>query len=148
MKPSDQKWSRLARAARSAPDTRDTAAPYGFATRVAALAMAQERVVGSLLERFSLRALGLAGLLALVCVAANLSTVTGLFREEALALTDDSWWPRSLISLVLSDGQALESHPRLHRHFYRRHPGRRILTLRWVGISPNASPWANNSGRS
>jgi hypothetical protein len=88
MKPSDQKWPRLAAAARQAQDTRDTAAPYGFATRVAALAMAQERFAVSLLERFSLRALGLAGLLALVCVAANFSTLTSLFREEAAA-TDD-----------------------------------------------------------
>ena len=88
MNPSDQKWPRLAAAARQARDTRDTAAPYGFATRVAALAMAQERLAVSLLERFSLRALGLAGLLALVCVAANFSTVTSLFRDDA-ATTDD-----------------------------------------------------------
>ena len=83
MNPPDQKWPRLAAAARSAPDTRDTAAPYGFATRIAALAMAHERRAASLLERFSLRALGLAALLALVCVAANISTVTSLFRDEA-----------------------------------------------------------------
>ncbi len=88
MNPSDQKWLRLTTAARTAQDLRDTAAPYGFATRVAALAMAQERRASSLLERFSLRALGLAGLLALVCVAANISTVTSLFRDEA-ANADD-----------------------------------------------------------
>lgn len=88
MNPPDQKWPRLVAAARPAPDTRDTAAPYGFATRVAALAMAQQRSAASLLERFSLRALGLAGLLALLCVAANISTVTNLFREEA-SLADD-----------------------------------------------------------
>ena len=88
MNPSDQKWSRLTAAARQAQDTRDTAAPYGFATRVAALAMAQERLAVSLLERFSLRALGVASLLALVCVATNISTVTSLFREEA-ATSDD-----------------------------------------------------------
>ena len=88
MKPQDQKWPRLTAAARRAADDRDTAAPYGFATRVAALAMARERIAVSLLERFSLRALGLAGLLALVCVAANFSTVTSLFRDEA-ATADD-----------------------------------------------------------
>jgi len=88
MNPSDQKWPRLTAAARSAQDTRDTAAPYGFATRVAALALAQERAA-SLLERFSLRALGLAGLFALVCVAANFSTLTGLFRDEAASTSDD-----------------------------------------------------------
>jgi peptidoglycan/LPS O-acetylase OafA/YrhL len=89
MNPPDQKWSRLVAAARSAQDTRDTAAPYGFATRVAALALGQQQAV-SLLERFSLRALGLAGLLALVCVAANFSTLTSFFRDEtAASATDD-----------------------------------------------------------
>lgn len=88
MNPSDQKWSRLTAAARSAPDTRDTAAPFGFATRVSALAMVRELAPGSLLERFSLRALGLAGVLALVCVATNISTVTNLFPDES-AVTDD-----------------------------------------------------------
>jgi hypothetical protein len=89
MNPPDQKWPRLTAAARSAEDTRDTAVPYGFATRVAALALAQERATASLLERFSLRALGLAGLLALVCLAANYSTVTGLFRDESAASNPD-----------------------------------------------------------
>lgn len=87
MNPSDQKWSRLAAAARSTPDTRDTAAPYGFATRVVARAFAQQHVA-SLLERFSLRALGLAALLALACVAATYSSVAGLLRDES-ASTDD-----------------------------------------------------------
>jgi len=89
MNPADSKWPRLAAAARSAPDDRDPAAPYGFATRVAALAMAPERAVASLLERFSLRALGLAALLAVVCVAANYSTLAGLFREDAATASDD-----------------------------------------------------------
>ena len=61
MNPPDQKWERLAAAARRANDPRDTAAPYGFATRVAALAMSPARVRVSLLERFSLRAVGVAG---------------------------------------------------------------------------------------
>ena len=81
MTPPEQQWTRLVAAARRAEDPRDTAAPYGFATRVAARALA--RAPGSLLERFSLRALGLAALLAVVCVAANFSTVVGLFREDA-----------------------------------------------------------------
>jgi hypothetical protein len=89
MNPADSKWPRLTAAARLAPDARDTAAPYGFATRVAALAMTPERAVASLLERFSLRALGLAALLAAVCVAANYSTVASLFREEVATGTDD-----------------------------------------------------------
>jgi hypothetical protein len=88
MNPLDQRWMRLTEAARRAGDDRDTAAPYGFATRVAALALAQERT-GSLLERFSLRALGLAALLAVACVAANYSTLTSLFREEGSSIADD-----------------------------------------------------------
>ena len=87
MNPPDSKWPRLAAAARSARDDRDTAAPYGFATRVAALAFAPERA-GSLLERFSLRALGLAALLALVCVAANYSTLASALREDTTASDD------------------------------------------------------------
>jgi len=82
MNPSDQKWPRLAAAARRAPDPRDLSAPVGFATRVAALGLARERVVGSLLERFSFRALGLAALLAVVCVASNYSTLMGALGDE------------------------------------------------------------------
>ena len=43
-------WARLVHAARQVPDDRDTSAPYGFATRVAALASVQEVNVASLLE--------------------------------------------------------------------------------------------------
>ena len=75
-------WSRLTAAARRAPDDRDTAAPYGFATRVAALALRQERRVSSLLERFSLHALGVACLLTWATVTTNYSVVTKLFVEE------------------------------------------------------------------
>ena len=60
MNPTDPQhpWSRLVAAARRASDDRDTAAPYGFATRVAALAFTQERKMASLVERFALRAVG------------------------------------------------------------------------------------------
>ena len=64
-------WPRLVAAARQAPDDRDTAAPFGFATRVSALALAPERAMASLLDRFALRAVGIAGLLALLSVVAN-----------------------------------------------------------------------------
>ena len=57
MNPSDQKWPRLAAAARRAPDPRDLSAPVGFATRVAAL-------------------------LAVVCVASNYSTLMGALGDE------------------------------------------------------------------
>lgn len=69
-------WSRLVVAARQIRDERDASAPYGFATRVAALAYAQERSVASMMERFALRAVGVAGLLALLSVGLNYSALT------------------------------------------------------------------------
>ena len=68
----DSGWQKLTAAARRAPDDRATAAPYGFATHVAALAMAAERPrLAALFEQFSWRALALAGALAVVSLAAN-----------------------------------------------------------------------------
>ena len=69
-------WSRLTAASRQVVDGRDVAAPYGFATRLAALAMAQERKMVSLFERFALRAVGVACLLAVASVAVNYSAIT------------------------------------------------------------------------
>lgn len=69
-------WSRLTAASRSVDDGRELAAPYGFATRLAALAMAQERKMVSLFERFALRAVGVACLLAVASVAVNYSAIT------------------------------------------------------------------------
>lgn len=66
-------WSRLTRAARQVQDDRDTSAPYGFATRVAALAFAVERHSASVVDRLALRALGVAGLAALLSVVVNYS---------------------------------------------------------------------------
>ncbi len=82
-------WSRLAAAARRAPDDRDTAAPYGFATRVAALALAQEQRISSLFERFALRALGVSCLLALGSVALNYSELNALLTTRAPAPAAD-----------------------------------------------------------
>ena len=74
MNPNDNGWQKLTATARRWRDERDVKAPYGFAVRVAALAMSEEPVfAGSLFERFSWRALGLAALLALVSLAANYS---------------------------------------------------------------------------
>src|SRR5262245_12210028 len=64
-------WSRLTAAARTVRDERDESAPYGFATRIAALALSNERRVASLFERFALRAVGVATLLALFSVVLN-----------------------------------------------------------------------------
>jgi hypothetical protein len=63
-------WSRLVAAARRAPrNTRDESAPYGFATRVAAQAMAGRGhfLDASLLSRYGLRALGISCVLAVAC---------------------------------------------------------------------------------
>lgn len=70
-------WRRLTAAARTVRDDRDVAAPFGFATRVAALAMAHEAKVVSLFERFALRAVGVACLLALVSLAVNYKSLAG-----------------------------------------------------------------------
>jgi hypothetical protein len=69
-------WSRLTAAAREVPVDQDASAPYGFATRVAALALAQEKRITSLFERFALRAVGVATLLALFSVALNYDVIT------------------------------------------------------------------------
>ena len=92
MNPNENGWQKLTTAARRWRDERDVKAPYGFAVRVAALAMGREAgLVDSLFERFSWRALGLAALLALVSLAANYSTLAksttddgGFFDETAI----------------------------------------------------------------
>ncbi len=83
-------WRRLTAAARTVADGREVTAPYGFATRVAALAMAQERKVASLFERFAFRALGTACLLALLSAAVNYSVFSPApaFSDEGLTEDD------------------------------------------------------------
>ena len=89
-------WSRLTAAAREVRDDRDTFAPYGFATRVAALAFAQDRRMASLFERFAFRAVGVASLLALFSIVLNyqaLSTTSGVTatsEEVELVPGDDA----------------------------------------------------------
>ncbi len=90
MKSHNQVWPRLAAAACRVPaDGRDVTAPLGFATRVAALAMTAEPPFASLFERFSWRALGVAGLLALVSVAADYSVFAANTADDELP-TDES----------------------------------------------------------
>ena len=64
-------WSRLTAAARLVREERDSSAPYGFATRVAALGLSPQRAVASLFERFAFRAVGVASLLALFSIVLN-----------------------------------------------------------------------------
>ncbi len=81
-------WSRLTAAARSMPAGDKAAAPYGFSTRVAALALGTETRRTSPYERFALRAMGLAGLLAVLSVAANIPAL-GTTPEGTDAVLED-----------------------------------------------------------
>ena len=84
---SPDSWQRLAAAARRAPDGRDTAAPYGFAVRVAAQAWAASAAPIPFFEHFSLRlslrALGAASLLAVATAGASYPTLVKVFSDQA-----------------------------------------------------------------
>ena len=75
------------RAAR--PRRRDESAPFGFSTRVAALAFGEERQAPSAFARLSLRAAAVACLLAVAAVAANYSAIKGAFEHEPAVAADD-----------------------------------------------------------
>ena len=79
----DNGWERLAAAARRAPEARDEAAPPGFATRVAALAMSArrrpERLSDLFSVRVSLRVLGAAAALAIASAGAGYPAAARLF---------------------------------------------------------------------
>jgi hypothetical protein len=83
-------WSRLTAAAREVPADQNTSAPYGFATRVAALALAQEKKIASLFELFALRAVGVATLLALFSIALNYDVITTEVPAASSARFDES----------------------------------------------------------
>ena len=89
MNPDRQNWERLAASARNAPDSRDLEAPYGFATRVAALAMSEPRSAGRSVEYFAKRAVGLACLLAVAAVAVNYSSPTRQPDQRTQAAVED-----------------------------------------------------------
>lgn len=85
MKKSTTAWLRLVAAARQSPvATNDEAAPYGFSTRVAALALAavERPTLQAALNRFSWRALTLSLALMIVSIAANYSTVTNVAETD------------------------------------------------------------------
>lgn len=86
----DKAWQRLVAAARRAPAGASAAAPYGFATRVAARALAQPAPAGLSLERLAFRALGVACLTAVLGVAVHYTLLTnGSAEEEGFFTTDD-----------------------------------------------------------
>jgi hypothetical protein len=84
MKNPSTAWQRLVAAARQAPIPSDDIAPYGFSTRVVALAMAavERPSLQSSLNRFSWRALGLSLMLMIVSILANYSSVTTATESE------------------------------------------------------------------
>lgn len=88
MNPNDRKWEQLVMAARRAEDHREVAAPYGFATRVVAQAMARERPAGMWFERYALRALGISCLVAVLGVASNYSLLT----RATTAVSEDAYF--------------------------------------------------------
>ena len=82
-------WSRLARAARPTAETPPVGPPFGFATRVVALGLAARTEGPTLVEAFSLRAVGLAGFVAVLSLAVGLGD--GLWfgsGDELLSLND------------------------------------------------------------
>lgn len=82
-------WLRLVTAARHARDARDTQAPYGFSTRVSALAMSLPRpTFATLCDRLSLRALGVAALLFIACAALNFPASPSTAAEDELIVQD------------------------------------------------------------
>ncbi len=82
MKTSHSAWQRLVVAARQAPVAADDAAPYGFSTRVAALASIERPSLQSSLNHFAWRALGFSLMLMIVSIAANYSSVTTVAEIE------------------------------------------------------------------
>jgi hypothetical protein len=87
----DNSWQKLVAAARKAPvPAADESAPFGFSTRVAALAFAQQPQGQSAFALLSLRAAAFACVLALGAVAANYTAIKGAFSDEpATAGSDD-----------------------------------------------------------
>lgn len=83
MKDFDQKWQRLAALARTAPAGGDEAAPYGFATRVAAQAFTK-RASGpwALFEKFALRGLVAACALSVASMAYSYTALTTEAEDE------------------------------------------------------------------
>lgn len=87
MNPHNQQWLRLVAAARQAPYDRDETAPFGFATRVAALGVMAPAAVlpRALLEKFALRGLFAACALSAAAAAFGYSAFTSEQETEAVA---------------------------------------------------------------
>lgn len=78
MKTPNLAWQRLVVAARQVPLSGESAAPYGFSTRIAALAFAvvERPTLLSSLNRFSWRALGFSLVLMVLSIITNYNSVS------------------------------------------------------------------------
>ncbi|MBI2516750.1 MAG: hypothetical protein HYV95_07510 [Opitutae bacterium] len=86
MKHPDQSWQRLTAAARSARDERAAAAPYGFATRVATLAMTLPAANPfALFDRIARRSLFAAAAFSLAAVAFGYSAWSSERSDDTTA---------------------------------------------------------------
>ena len=85
----ERSWQKLVEAARRAPADADQAAPFGFSTRVAALAFERARPASSIFARLSLRAALVACALALAAVALNYSAITSAFDTDTSTVAGD-----------------------------------------------------------
>ncbi len=86
----DQQWRRLTALARQAADSRDVAAPLGFATRVAALSgTIPASYVWAPFERFALRGLLVAAACGLAAVAFNFSPFSTSTMTDAYTAADN-----------------------------------------------------------
>lgn len=88
MKPSDKNWQRLVAAARRAPGEPSATTPYGFATRVVALAFEKQRGRPGQIERLALRALGVSCLLAVLGAVISYS----LFNQTTTTPSVDAYF--------------------------------------------------------
>ena len=92
MKNTDKAWQRLISAARQVPQNQELGASYGLATRIAATAFERNQPAMSLMERFSMKALVLSCLLAVLGIVGNYSVIaqaTNVVSEDALFTVDD-----------------------------------------------------------
>jgi hypothetical protein len=72
----DHQWRKLTTLARQAGDERDSAAPYGFATRVAAQAASSPTAgSGAVFERFALRGLIVAAAFGVGAIVFSFSSI-------------------------------------------------------------------------
>ena len=93
MKPHDssEQLKSLMSAARRAPDTRDTQAPFGFSTRLAAHAFEMRATpLAAMFESLSWRALAVSCLLMALTIASSYSLGLGSATAQSSSNGDDS----------------------------------------------------------